>query len=170
MLITLETVDSFARLVGFSASAAAASGARMSMLYGLVSGSSIRSNSVRIASVFGFLVCSGSESNSSSGATATAITASTANTPRIGRRWRAIIGSKGASQAKPTTAASPRGRHSVITAGRKPIVQANAINMPTPAIRPSSATPEKSVGTKPRKPAAVATAATRICTPVRAAF
>ena len=36
-------------------------------------------------------------------------------------------------------------------AGRKPSVQMNAISMPAPAIRPSSATPEKSVGTKAQK-------------------
>ena len=36
------------------------------------------------------------------------------------------------------------------------MVQAKAISMPKPAINPNSATPEKSVGTKARNPAAVA--------------
>ena len=79
------------------------------MVYGLVSGSSIRSYSVRIASVFGFLVCSGSESNSSRGATAIAERRKGGerdqDRPRDGARRS---GSNGASQAKPTTAASPR--------------------------------------------------------------
>ena len=41
--------------------------------------------------------------------------------------------------------------------------------MPAPAIRPSSATPTKSVGTNARNPAAVAPLATRICPPACAA-
>ena len=48
-------------------------------------------------------------------------------------------------------------------------MQAKAISIPPPAISPSSATPVKSVGTKARKPAAVAPAATRICPPDRRA-
>ena len=56
-----------------------------------------------------------------------------------------------------------------MAAGRNPTVQAKAISMPTPAINPSSATPEKSVGTNARNPAAVARAATRIWSPACAA-
>ena len=74
-----------------------------------------------------------------------------------------------AANAKPTSAASPPGRNSVIAAGRKPSVQMNAMIIPAPAISPSSATPENAVGTKARKPAAVARAAIRICTPTRSA-
>ena len=46
-------------------------------------------------------------------------------------------------------------------AGRKVMVQAKAISMPPPAIRPNCATPRKSVGTKARKPAAVPKALVR---------
>ena len=60
-----------------------------------------------------------------------------------GRRARNSKASARSPQAKPTSRASPRGRNSASAAGRKPSVQANAISMPTPAIRPSSATPRK---------------------------
>ena len=43
-----------------------------------------------------------------------------------------------------------------MAAGKNQSVQKNAISMPQPAIRPSSATPEKSVGTNAKNPAAVA--------------
>ena len=72
-----------------------------------------------------------------------------------------------AAQWKPTSDSSPGGRNRVIAAGRKVMVQAKAISMPTPAIRPSSATPENAVGTKARNPAAVASDGTRICAPVQ---
>ena len=58
---------------------------------------------------------------------------------------------------------------SLISAGSRLSVAANAISMPTPAISPSCATPEKLVGTKARNPAEVAAAATIICTPERCA-
>ncbi len=74
------------------------------------------------------------------------------------------------AQAKPTNPPSPGGRHRVIAAGRKVIVQTKAISMPAPAISPSSATPMKLVGTKARNPAEVAGAATRIWLPTRWAF
>ena len=60
-------------------------------------------------------------------------------------------------------------RQSVIAAGRKVIVQRNAISMPVPAISPSSATPLNAVGTNARNPAAVASAATSMAPPARRA-
>ena len=48
-------------------------------------------------------------------------------------------------------------------------MQANAINMPMPAISPSCATPTNEVGRKARNPAAVATAATSTWMPTRRA-
>ncbi len=45
------------------------------------------------------------------------------------------------------------------------MVQMKAMNMPTPAMTPSSATPMKGVGEKARKPQAVAVAASAICPP-----
>ena len=59
------------------------------MLYGLVTGLSIRSRSVRIASVFGFLVSQRIGIELRRGETASASAASTAATARIGRRRRA---------------------------------------------------------------------------------
>ena len=56
-------------------------------------------------------------------------------------------------------------RQSVIVAGRKVIVQRNAISMPVWAISPSSATPLNAVGTNARNPAAVASAATIMAPP-----
>ena len=58
-------------------------------VYGLVSGLLIRSRKVRIASVFGFFVSNGSESNTRNGDDATAATARIAKIARIGRRRRA---------------------------------------------------------------------------------
>lgn len=57
-------------------------------------------------------------------------------------------------------------RNSVMRAGRKVMVKAKATSMPTPAISPSSATPAKLVGTKAKKPAAMATAASSTELPV----
>ena len=161
MLITLSTVESPLSLAD-RAVASAAVGARISIVYGFVTGLLIRSLSVRIASVFGFLVCSGLESKLRNGAATIPDAVSRPNTIKISSRYRATSGSSGTAQAKPTTLFSPRGRNRVMAAGRKQTVQVNAISMPTPAIRPSSATPMKAVGTKARKPAAVARAATRI--------
>ncbi len=48
-------------------------------------------------------------------------------------------------------------------------MQQNAMNMPTPATRPSCATPMKLAGVKARKPAMLASDATRICAPARRA-
>ena len=86
-----------------------------------------------------------------------------------GARARNSPASSRSPQAMPISRASARGRNNASAAGRKPSVQAKAISMPTPAISPSSATPRKSVGTKARKPQAVAAAATSICGPTRAA-
>ena len=167
-LRTLSTVDSGASRVA-SRCAVATSGARMSIVNGLVSGEPIRSCRVRIASVFGFLVSRGLESKAIRGANSAPASAITPNPASNGRRQRRISGSSGTAQAKPTIPRSPVGRNRAIAPGRKAIVQAKAINMPTPAISPSSATPLNAVGTKARNPAAVATAATRICSPTRAA-
>ena len=141
------------------------------MLYGLVSGLSIRSRSVPIASVCGFLVSSGSESNCSRGETDGGQHRQRGGhrQDRPRRRATSRIERRRPRRSRPR-ALSPRGRHRVIAAGRKAIVQTKAISMPTPAISPSSATPAKLVGTKARKPAAVAAAATRIWPPTRRAF
>ena len=109
------------------------------------------------------------ELNRSHGETDTAATASTPNPIRTTQRRRRSPG-----RCAPRTRSRPRPpRHpdgtAVIAAGRKPSVQMNAMIIPAPAISPSSATPENAVGTKARKPAAVARAAIRICTPTRCA-
>src|SRR5262249_61922210 len=52
-------------------------------------------------------------------------------------------------------------------AGRSVSVRAAAISMPTPAIKPSSATPRKAVGRNAKKPDAVAAAASIIGPPTR---
>ena len=62
MVSTLATVGSW-RSFAASARRRRTFGASMSIVYGLVTGEFISSFSVRIASVFGFLVSSGSESN-----------------------------------------------------------------------------------------------------------
>ena len=150
-----------------SLAASATLGTMMSALYGLVSGEASRSSSVRIASVVGSLVCSGSESNSSRGRAIPASTKMPAKPPITASRRRASQASIGTAQGNPASRVSGPGRHTVIAAGRKIIVQPKAISIPAPAIRPSSATPAKSVGTNARNPAAVAAAATRICPPAR---
>ena len=101
-----------------SASACARSGTRTSMLYGLVSGEFFRSASVRIASVLGSLVCSGSESKVSRGNRAAPRTASAAKAASTGRAARNSRASSRSPQAKPIARASPSGRNSVRAAGR----------------------------------------------------
>ena len=111
------------------------------------------------------LVCSGSLSNSSRGSSTAPSRQSAANTPTTGRRARNSAVSARPAQAKPISAASPRGCNNVRQAGRKVSVQTSATSIPVPAISPSSATPRKLVGTKARNPAAMATAASTICGP-----
>ncbi len=139
-------------------------GRSTSMLYGLVSGSAIRSCSVappRCLVLGVQRVAVERQPRQQAGAR-----------PAPARRARqhrpAPRGRGGVQPARPGEADPPRlraGRNSASSAGSTVSVQAKAISMPTPAISPSCATPAKAVGVKARNPAAVASAATRIWPP-----
>ncbi len=121
--------------------------------------------SVRMLSLFGSLVSSGLASKLMVAALTAPATASTAKTSRTGRRRRCSARSICAPNGRPTGSASAPGRNSQSSAGKKVMVQKKAMNMPAPAMTPSSATPTKGVGAKAKKPQAVAVAASAICPP-----
>ena len=118
------------------AAAPAAFGVRMSIVNGFVTGDSIRSSRVRIASVCRVLRVQ------AVGIEAEARQQGDSQQPRDpenasnSQRWRRMNRSSGAAQPKPIEAACSLGRNRVMAAGRNSMVQRKAISIPTPGDQP----------------------------------